>query len=57
MDPAPDQDLAMVSANDDPVTPRDYTRSADVLITIQLRILKSEEEIDEPDPGLRPSVN
>lgn len=34
---------------------RDYTRAAKVLITIGLRIL--EEECDEPDPGLRPSLD
>jgi hypothetical protein len=45
----------MVSAEQFEVVERDYTRAAKVLIAIGLRIL--EEEHDEPDPGLRPSVN
>ena len=35
---------------------RDYTRAAQVLVAIGLRILE-EEERDEPDPGLREGVN
>jgi hypothetical protein len=45
----------MVSADQFEVVDRDYTRVAKVLIAIGLRI--HEEERDEPDPGLRPSVN
>lgn len=39
---------------------RDYTRSASVLIAITLRMLErevQEEESDEPDSGLRQSVD
>jgi hypothetical protein len=45
----------MVSAEDFDDVVRDYTRASKVLIAIGLRIL--EEEEDEPDPGLRPSVD
>ena len=45
----------MVNAEEVEVEVRDYTRASKVLITIGLRIL--EEGNDEPDPGLRPSVD
>lgn len=45
----------MVSAEPFENVVRDYTRAAEVLIAIGLRIL--EEECDEPDPGLRPSFD
>jgi hypothetical protein len=46
----------MVSAEEFEVVVRDYARASKVLIAIGLRILE-EEEHDEPDTGLRPSVN
>ncbi len=56
MDPSPDQDLAMVSAEVVQVVTRDYSRAAQVLVAIGLRIL-GEEGHDEPDPGLREGVD
>ena len=56
MEPATDQDLAMVSDEDSEFVVRDYSRAAKVLVAIGLRILE-EEERDDPDPGLRPSVD
>jgi hypothetical protein len=48
----------MVSVDVEPVVVRDYSRASQVLIAIQLRLLEEDrEESDEPDPGLRPSVN
>ena len=46
----------MVSVAEPEFELRDYTRASKVLIAISLRILKREEH-DEPDPGVRPSVN
>jgi hypothetical protein len=46
----------MVSDAEPEFVARDYTRASKVLIAISLRILNQEEH-DEPDPGLRPSVN
>ena len=46
----------MVRVAEPEFVPRDYTRAAKVLIAISLRTLEREEH-DEPDPGLRPSVN
>lgn len=48
-------DLAMVSAEEFEDEVRDYTRASRVLIAIGLRIL--EKENNEPDPGLRPSID
>jgi len=45
----------MVNVEAGQIVSRDYTRAAKVLVAIGLRIL--EEESDEPDPGLRPSVD
>jgi hypothetical protein len=36
---------------------RDYTNASKVLIAIGLRILEEEEDDDEAEPGLRPSLN
>jgi hypothetical protein len=37
---------------------RDYSRAAQILIAIQLRLLdQGEENNDEPDSGLRASLN
>lgn len=48
----------MVTVDDDQVVVRDYTRASQVLIAIQLRLLEEErEESDEPNAGLRASVN
>lgn len=46
----------MVRATDDEVVERDYSRASLILISIGLRILE-EEESDEPDPGLRASLD
>lgn len=48
----------MVNVEVDEVVVRDYTRTSQILIAIQLRLLEEDrEESDEPDPGLRASVN
>jgi hypothetical protein len=49
----------MVAVEIDQDEPRDLTRAARTLVAIQLRLLEKAhgEEHDEPDPGLRPSVN
>jgi hypothetical protein len=56
---ATDQDLAMVNIDTDEIIVRDYSRAAQVLVTIGLRILDEEKKgcDDEPDLGLRASVN
>jgi hypothetical protein len=37
---------------------RDYSRSANVLIAIQLRLMNDDgEECDDPDPGICTSVD
>lgn len=56
MEPPTGLDLAMVNVNGDEIEERDYSRAARVLIAIELRILEL-EECDEPDPGLRTSVD
>jgi hypothetical protein len=49
----------MVIAESNQDVTRDYSRSAQVLIAIQLRLLAIDqgEERDEPDPGLRPGID
>jgi hypothetical protein len=56
---ATDQDLAMVNIDSDEIIVRDYSRAAQVLVAIALRELdeKKKESGDEPDPGLRASLN
>lgn len=56
---ATDQDLAMVNIDSDEIIVRDYSRAAQVLVTIGLRILDEEMKgcDNEPDSGLRASVN
>jgi hypothetical protein len=56
---ATDQDLAMVNIDSDEIIVRDYSRAAQVFVAIMLRELdeKQKESSDEPDPGLRASVN
>ena len=56
MEAPTNQDLAMVNLAEPEFVERDYTRASKVLIAISLRILEREEH-DEPDPGLRPSVD
>lgn len=46
----------MVSVEVEQVITRDYSRAAQVLVAIGLRILK-EEGHNEPDPGLREGVD
>jgi hypothetical protein len=46
----------MVSVEVEEIITRDYTRAAQALIAIGLRIL-AEEERDEPDPGVRESID
>jgi hypothetical protein len=54
-----DQDLAMVAVEFEQDEPRDLSRAARTLVAIQLRLLEKSQrkESDEPDPGLRPSIN
>jgi hypothetical protein len=55
-----DLDVAMVIASGDEGFRRDYSRSAQVLIAIGLRLLVSdqgEENDDEPNGGLRQGVD
>lgn len=49
----------MVNADTAGFAVRDYARAAQTLIAIQLRILGEEQKgcDDEPDPGLRASLN
>jgi hypothetical protein len=56
---APRKDLAMVNADTSDMEVRDYSRVAQTLIAIQLRILDEEMKGcgDEPDTGLRASLN
>ena len=57
---APDQDLAMVIAETSQDVTRDYSRSAQVLIAIQLRLLENEqgeENDDEPHSSLREGLD
>jgi hypothetical protein len=46
----------MVSVEVEEIITRDYSRAAQVLVAIGLRILE-EEERDESDPGLREGIN
>jgi hypothetical protein len=46
----------MVNVEVEEIITLDYSRAAQVLIAIGLRILK-EEEHNEPDPGLREGVD
>jgi hypothetical protein len=46
----------MVNVEVEEIITRDYSRAAQVLIAIGLRILE-EEEHNEPDPGLREGVD
>ena len=59
MEPPTDQDLAMVAIEVEEIEQRDYTRAARTLVAIQLRLLEKSQgkEGDEPDPGVRSSVN
>lgn len=58
MAPATDQDVAMVDIDSDEIIVRDYSRAAQVLVTIGLRILDEQKGCDdEPDSGVRPSLN
>jgi hypothetical protein len=49
----------MVNIESDEIIERDYSRAAQVLVAIMLRELdeKQKESGDEPDPGLRASVD
>jgi hypothetical protein len=47
----------MVNVESEEVVVRDYSRVAKVLIAIGLRIVENKESDDEPDPGLRASVD
>lgn len=56
---APSPDVALVSTDGGADVARDYTRAAQTLIAIGLRLLDDErkEGDDEPDCGLRARVN
>jgi hypothetical protein len=49
----------MVNVDGAELVSRDYTRVAQTLIAIELRILEDDKKVsvDEPDPGLRASLN
>ena len=49
----------MVNIDSEEIVARDYSRAAQVLVTIGLRILDEDQKgyDDEPDSGVRPSLN